>query len=189
MAAGLMVFSPSAMAAGGCQFSQSGTGNCSISPSNPGDLAQVTIHVDSAGLPANTPMVVIECNANPTSSANCEGQTADPNEGNTSATGVFDNQANATAGTGQLFTFHTLPDAQITSTPLRCDSTHPCTIYVGQDFNNWSFPKVLIPVTASVLVPESPSHTVWLVIPSAALLLAGGALVLMRRRNHVSPAA
>lgn len=127
-------------------FASSAYAANSVSPQPAADLAQLTIHVDaSAGLAHSTPMVVVECRTNPQSSADCEGQTADPNEGNTDVTGVFDNAANGI----QLFTAHQLPDPQIPTTPLVCDSAHPCALYVGPDFNIWNDPHAILTLTFS----------------------------------------
>src|SRR5205823_4107799 len=63
----------------------------------------------------------------------------DPN-GQTNASGHYDNSA---------FTVYTLPNPALGPSSLQCDSTHACALFVGADYNDFTQPHVLVPITFS----------------------------------------
>ncbi len=72
----------------------------------------------------------------PTSFVACDGNTIEPNSVIPKADGSF---------TEASYTIYKLPNTSLgepsTSTPV-CDATNPCVLYVGEDQNDFSKPKV-----------------------------------------------
>lgn len=150
-----------------------------------GDVVQV--HVDAGTFPANTTIKVIECVHGATDGTQCEGLTNVQTK-RSAADGSYDNS----------YTVRTLPDAAIPNPGITCDDMNPCDLYVGVDFNNFSSPKVLIPitfaaVTTTTTTPASTTTTIQPVVPEAsraialpvsALTLVGGGLVIAARRRR-----
>jgi hypothetical protein len=149
-----------------------------------GDIVQV--HVDATTFPANTTIKVIECIHGATDGTQCEGLTNNQTK-RSAADGSFDNP----------YTVRTLPDAAIPNPGITCDDLNPCDLYVGVDFNNFSQPKVLIPIafaaatttttvastttTIGAIVPEASKA---IALPLSAVALVGGGLVIAARRRR-----
>jgi len=97
-----------------------------------------TVHVTADGLPANTPIQVLECEQNAQSSAQCEGNTTDVSISSDS-NGHYDNPN---------YSVYVLPGPTIGISSIHCDGTHPCALYVGTDYNNLqSSPHVLLNIS------------------------------------------
>jgi hypothetical protein len=155
---------------------------------NSGLHDQDAVHVQATGLPANTVIAVVECTSTATSSADCEGSTADVTT-STNASGAYDNPS---------YTVLQLPDSIFPTTSITCDSTHPCSLYVGTDFNDFSAPHTLVPIsfaapastTTTTIGTPVPEVAKAILLPLSTLgLLGGGFVVAARRRRRVAGAA
>ena len=144
---------------------------------------QDTTHVHATGLPANTTIAVIECISGATSSSDCEGQTADVST-SSNGSGVFDLD----------YTVLQLPDSIFPVTSITCDSTHPCVLYVGTDFNDFSQPKTFIPISFAAPVASTTTTTIGTPVPEAgkaialpvsALAVLGGGFAFAARRRRL----
>ena len=113
----------------------------------------------------------------PTDSSTCDGSTANPLPVNTDASGNF-----STSYALALLT----PSG---GSPITCDATHFCVLWVGADFVNsftgthaFSTPfEISSPTTGT---PEAP---VAIALPIGAAILVGGMIFVARRRRS-SPA-
>ncbi|HWW54870.1 MAG TPA: neocarzinostatin apoprotein domain-containing protein, partial [Acidimicrobiales bacterium] len=129
---GLVVAAPSAFAA---------SPTASINPST--NLTDgESVQVSGSSYDPNTPIQVLECagtvSAPPSDAASgCDGTTLQTGPSLvTGSTGAFSNIP---------ITVYVIPGATITSSPIQCDFTHSCVLYVGEDKNNFSgAPKAFV---------------------------------------------
>jgi hypothetical protein len=144
-----------------------------------------TITVSGGGFPAHSALpsglTIVECadpgglaTNLPTDNTTCDGSTVNPLPVATDANGNFSSS-------------YTLAKLSTTGgvSPINCDSTHFCVLWVGVDFNN-SFTgthaftnafEISSPVTGT---PEAP---VAIALPVGAAILVGGAIFFNRRRR------
>jgi hypothetical protein len=118
-----------------------------------------TIHVQASGFPPSTnnqPIHVVECVRGATTSQDCEGTTDDPTV-NADSSGNYDNPA---------YTVYVLPDSTIPNASIKCDASHLCDLYVGDDVNNLATSNhVMIPISfagaaaTTTTTPPPPTTT------------------------------
>jgi hypothetical protein len=124
---------------------------------------------------------IIECAVGASSANNCDGNTIQADTILAGTDGSFDYKN---------YTVFSLPNSIFGASAIKCDSSTPCILYVGQNQNDFTAPKMFsdpinIAAQPPTQTPEVPYATL---LPLAALCLFGGAyLVLRRRRRHVLP--
>jgi hypothetical protein len=149
------------------------------------NLDTVTVHAD--GLPASTVIKVLECTHGALDSSGCEAGTNDQTHQSNSA-GTYNAQ----------YQVMTLPNSIFPASSITCDDTHPCDVYIGANFNDFSAPKTFVPIsfapvqatTTTTQGPITPEVGKTIALPlSAFAVLGGGFIVTLRRRRRIAGAA
>jgi hypothetical protein len=122
---------------------------------------------------------VLECVHGATDASQCDANTDDPSF-DANISGNFSDPS---------YTYYSLPNDALGLSSIHCDATHLCDLLLIQDdYNNFSNPHVLIPLTfdTGVQTPETP----WLpLLPLGGVALAGaGYLIWRKRQNETSNA-
>jgi len=160
------------------------------------------IGLSGTGFTPNHQLQVIECvgtaSVPPKDQTSCEGLSLDSTSF-TDRAGSFVNGPKDPTHQTHGITVYEIPGPEVTEASIKCGPRAPCVLYVGDDYHDFTYPHVFIPLqfgtvttapVASVTTPR-PSHgasgavTTFLVV--AVLGSAGGAVwwVLRRRRAPV----
>ena len=116
-----------------------GTATPSTGLANTGTMAVTGSGFATGSLPT---VHVLECEHGATDSSQCDANTDDPSV-SANAAGNYSNSA---------YTYYALPNATFGISDITCDATHACDLLLIQDdYNNFSNPHVLIPLTFSAV--------------------------------------
>lgn len=134
----------------------------------------------------NSSIKILECQAGATSDAQCDGNTQNADSVIVGADGSFDYKS---------YTLYQLPSSLLgepsTNNP-KCDATHQCVLYVGENQNDFTQPKLF---SATFTIASSPANNLPessrpVLLPiGGVVILAGGAYLLRRRSRHTSASA
>jgi LPXTG-motif cell wall-anchored protein len=120
------------------------------------DGQRVAIH--AAGFHPFTNILVEECGgtmqALPTDNTACEGFTGDTTV-SADASGNYANDP-AAANNSKGFKALLLPRPVGVRSPLTCDPTHPCVLYIGEDHNDFTQPHAFAAIAFGSATPAVP---------------------------------
>jgi len=163
------------------------------------------ITVTASGLDPFTYVEVEECagtlSAPPRSVSSCEGLTLD-GSGSTDRQGNYKNYPTDPTDATRGFTVHVIPDKLVPVSGIRCDETHACVLYVGEQDTDFTRPHAFVTISFATASGGTPSGAPGAVPPAAKragtsssvglpLVLGGVAVVVVggwgavaaRRRN------
>ena len=131
-------------------------------------------------------IVAIECSYNggdPMSAASCDARSgAGDFPFPVRANGSWDYEAQNNGDEATVFGF---PDATFTSSAIQCDATHACVWYVGENYNDFTQPKVFsAPFFVTASQSQAPEAPFPILLPIVGVGLVGGGLFLVNRRRH-----
>jgi hypothetical protein len=154
---------------------------------------QQVVTLTGAGFDPHVLIEVQECagtqSAPPVSDNSCNGNTTNA-LGYTDGSGRYVNEPNDPSQNTSGFTVYALPDTALHPSAIKCDATHPCVLFVGEQESDWSKPHAWVGITfssATVAAGTTPkkSSSSSPAIPIAAAVvvvaLAGGVIVWRRR--------
>lgn len=137
-----------------------------------------TVHVTADGFPStdvNQPIHVIQCVHGATSSVDCEGATDDPTV-NLRPDGTYDNAR---------YTVYVLPSRGLPTASIKCDRSHPCDLYIGDDYNHLQTSNhVMVPIAFGPGPSDSSLPTGAIVTVLLLILCASVALIGLRTRKE-----
>ena len=92
---------------------------------------------------------------------------------------------------GDAVTMFNLPGKFLKTSPIKCDATHACVWYIGENYNDFTTPHVFSEPFFASAAPSSGGSSTWIVILVLVLGLggAGGVVWSRRRRRSTSPSS
>jgi hypothetical protein len=156
------------------------------------DLQRVTVR--ATGFPPHQEIQVLECSGTaqslPIDSHSCEGDTLDSG-GFSDANGNYINTVGDPSGRTKGYRVYVLPSKTLSVVSIQCDPTHPCLLYVGLSFDDFTQPHAFVPFTFKGAAAASSGHSssawIWALIGALIVLgLVGVARLLRRRRASVA---
>lgn len=86
---------------------------------------------------------------------------------------------------GDKVTMFQLPGKFLSVSTIKCDATHACVWYVGENYNDFTTPHVFSNPFYASPAPASGGSSPWLVILLVVVVVGGAGGALWNRRRHV----
>jgi len=87
---------------------------------------------------------------------------------------------------GDTVTMFKLPGSVLTVSGIKCDATHACVWYVGENYNDFTTPHVFSQPFYASAAPATGGSSTWIVVVVLVVGLGGAGVVVWSRRRRRS---